>query len=87
MLSALLILQAAIKRLLGVLSRYANPKIERVFLVPVMLLGFASVVYWHYFDDLRFYYWIQLIPLLAIPVVLIVFKEKCQFPDFKFPTR
>ena len=61
---------------IAILSEYANPKIERFLLLPITLLGFSSVVYWHYFDDLRFYYWIQLIPLLVIPVVLIVFKGK-----------
>ena len=61
---------------IGILSEYLNPKIERLFLVPAIILGFSSVVYWHYVDDLRFYYWIQLIPLLTIPVVLILFKGR-----------
>ena len=61
---------------IAILSEYVNPKIERFFLIPVILLGFSSVVYWHYFDDLRFYYWVQLIPLLTIPIALILFKGK-----------
>ena len=41
-----------------------------------IVLGFSSVILWHYVDDLRFYYWIQLIPLLTIPVVLLLFKGR-----------
>lgn len=61
---------------IAILSEYVNPKIERLFLIPAILLGFFSVIYWHYVDDLRFYYWIQLIPLLIIPIVMMVFKGK-----------
>lgn len=61
---------------IAILSEYANPNFERFILIPATLLGLFSVVIWHYFDDLRFYYWIQLVPLLTIPVVLIVFKGK-----------
>lgn len=61
---------------IAILSEYVNPKIERFVLIPAILLGFFGVIYWHYADDLRFYIWIQLIPLLTIPVVMIVFKAK-----------
>lgn len=61
---------------IGLLSESVNSRIERLILVPAIVLGFSSVIYWHYYDDLRFYYWIQLIPLLTIPVVLIVYRNK-----------
>ncbi len=61
---------------IAILSEYVNTKIERLLLVPAILLGLFSVIYWHYVDDLRFYLWIQLIPLLTIPVAMIVFKGK-----------
>ena len=61
---------------IGLLSEYVHSRIERLFLVPAIILGFSSVIYWHYYDDLRFYYWIQLIPLLTIPVALILFRKK-----------
>ena len=61
---------------IGVLSEYVNPKIERYFLIPAILVGLSSVIYWHYSDDLRLYVWVQLIPLLAIPVVMILFRCK-----------
>lgn len=61
---------------IALLSEYVNPKIEKYFLFLAIVSGFSSVIYWHYVDDLRFYYWIQLIPLITIPVVLILFKAK-----------
>jgi len=45
-----------------------------VFLVPAILVGLSSVLYWHWFDDLRFYIWVQLIPLLTIPFVMVLYR-------------
>jgi len=45
-----------------------------VFLVPAIILGLFSVVYWHWSDDLRFYYWVQLISLLTIPFVMVLYR-------------
>lgn len=59
---------------IGILSEYVSPKIERRLLIPAVVLGFSSVVVWAYTDDLRFYFWIQLVPLLTIPLALILFK-------------
>ena len=61
---------------IAMLSEYVNPKIERYFLIPAILLGFSSVIYWHYVDDLRFYIWVQYTSLLIIPIVMIIFKGK-----------
>ncbi len=61
---------------IGLLSEFINNKIEKYLLIPALITGIVSVVYWHYFDDLRFYYWIQLVPLLAIPTSIILFKAK-----------
>ena len=61
---------------IAILSEYVNPNIDKFVLIPASLVGLSSVIYWHFIDDLRFYYWIQLIPLLTIPIVMIVFKSK-----------
>src|SRR5262249_56672241 len=34
----------------------------------------ASVLYWHWSDDLRLYAWVQLIPLLVVPVLMVLFR-------------
>ena len=61
---------------IALFSEYVNPKIEKYLLFLAIVLGLSSVIYWHYVDDLRFYYLTQLIPLVTIPVVLILFKAR-----------
>jgi len=39
-----------------------------------LLLGLFSVLYWHWFDDLRLYFWIQFMPLLAVLAFMILFR-------------
>jgi hypothetical protein len=58
----------------GLLSEHLNKKMERVFLVPAILIGLLSVIFWHYCDDLRFYGWVQFLPLICIPLVLLLFE-------------
>jgi hypothetical protein len=60
----------------ALLAEYVNVRLGKFLLVPALLLGFSSVLYWHWFDDLRFYFWIQLIPLLTVPVVMALFRPK-----------
>ena len=60
----------------ALLAEYVSARLSRFLLVPALLLGFSSVLYWHWFDDLRFYYWIQLIPLLMVPAVMLLFRPK-----------
>jgi len=58
----------------ALLGEYASVRLGKSLLLPAVLLGFFSVLYWHWFDDLRLYYWIQLIPLLTVPIVMILFR-------------
>jgi hypothetical protein len=58
----------------ALLGEYISEQLGRYILIPALLLGFSSVIYWHLFDDLRFYIWIQLIPLLTIPVIMILYR-------------
>jgi hypothetical protein len=60
----------------ALLGEYASARLGKSLLVPAVLLGFFSVLYWHWFDDLRPYFWIQLIPLLTVPVVMILFRSR-----------
>ncbi len=54
---------------IGLLSEAINPKIEQVFLIPALLVGVFSVIYWRISDDLRFYGLIQFFPLVMIPII------------------
>ena len=47
---------------------------EKLALPIALLLGLSSVIYWHYTDDLRFYGFMQLAPLAAIPLILYLYK-------------
>lgn len=61
--------------LVAVLTEHLNPRLEKILLAPAILLGIASVVVWHVTDDLRLYAWVQFMPLLVIPAVLLLFDS------------
>lgn len=44
-------------------------------LIPACLLGVASVLYWAWVDDLRFYGWVQFFPFLSILLMLFLFPS------------
>ena len=46
------------------------------WLVGALALGAAGVFYWRETGDLRLYLWTQVVPLLAIPVVLLLFPAR-----------
>ena len=58
----------------ALLGEYVSERLGRVLLAPAVLLGVASVLYWHGSGDLRLYAWVQLIPLLAVPVLIVLFR-------------
>ncbi|MBK8147517.1 MAG: ceramidase domain-containing protein [Acidobacteria bacterium] len=59
----------------ALLSEHVGERL-RMLLIPALLTGAASVFYWYYFDDLRFYAWVQVVPLLTVPLVLIIFPGR-----------
>lgn len=58
----------------ALLSEHIHSALDRWALMPALVAGLASVAYWHYADDLRFYVWIQAMPFLTIPFVLVLFR-------------
>jgi len=60
----------------ALLSENVNPKLETILLVPMCLLAIFSVVYWHFTDDLRFYIWVQISPLLGILILFLLFRGR-----------
>ncbi len=44
------------------------------WLIPAVLIGAASVLHWHYTDDLRFYAWVQVWTPIAVLIFLLLFK-------------
>lgn len=59
--------------LVAVLGEYVSERFNAM-LWPAVIVGLASVLYWRVFDDLRFYYWIQLGPMVALPFTLLFFR-------------
>ena len=62
--------------LAALLAEYVNVRLGRLLLVPAILAGFSSVIYWHWYDDLRFYVWIQFMPLLIVPILMVLFRPR-----------
>ncbi|MDD2777064.1 MAG: alkaline phytoceramidase [Gallionella sp.] len=60
----------------ALLAEYVSAKLGKYLLAPAILAGLFSVYYWHWFDDLRFYVWIQFVPLLTIPFLMGLFRPK-----------
>ena len=59
----------------ALLAEYVSAKLGKYLLAPAILAGLFSVIYWHWFDDLRFYVWIQFVPLLTIPFLMVLFRS------------
>jgi hypothetical protein len=61
--------------MVGLIGEYIDRRLL-LFLVPAILLGILSVLYWGAYDDLRIYYWVQLIPLLMLPFVVALYTAQ-----------
>jgi len=62
--------------LVALLAEYVNERLGGFLLLPAILAGFFSVIYWHWYDDLRFYVWIQFMPLLVVPILMVLFRPR-----------
>ena len=60
---------------IALLGEYVHRKATSRLLFPAVLLGIASVLYWHWSDDLRLYAWVQFMPLITLPVILALFRS------------
>jgi hypothetical protein len=61
---------------MAIVNESVHPKLGTILLLPGLILGAGSVIYWHYYNDLRFYAWVQYAPLLILPVLLALFPGK-----------
>jgi len=65
-----------------IVSEFISIHYGKMLLLPLILSGILSVVYWHFTEvqgegDLRFYALVQYYPMLAIPVILVCFQSRC----------
>lgn len=67
---------------IAVLSESIQDDIERRYLTAAILMGIASVFYWHFIDDLRFYVLVQFGPLISLPIVLSFCKRRYSHREY-----
>lgn len=65
-----------------IISEFISVCSGKALLLPLILAGILSVVYWHFSEimgegDLRFYALVQFYPMLAIPIMMICFRSHC----------
>jgi Ceramidase len=60
----------------AVIGERAGMRSGRRLLAPLLVAGGTSVVYWRVADDLRPYVMVQFYPLLAIPLMLLLFRPR-----------
>ena len=68
----------------AVLTEFVNPKLEKFLLVPAVIIGLSSVLYWHYTDDLRIYIYLQAVTFLAITAVVIMYEGRFTLSRYLF---
>jgi hypothetical protein len=62
--------------LAALLGEYLSAALGAALLVPLLALGLFSVWYWYWSGDLRVYYWVQLMPLLTIPAMMLLYPAR-----------
>ena len=64
-----------------ILSEFVSPKIGKLSLIPLLVIGVFSVLYWWFSErygvgDLRLYAVVQFFPVITIPIILLCFNPK-----------
>ena len=75
--------------LCATISRLINLRAGALIVVPLVLIGVSSVLWWHYLEiqgngDLRFYGFIQYYPMLFIPLIMILFPNAISKKELRF---
>src|SRR5262249_18694304 len=61
---------------MAILSESVQPKLGNILLLPGLILGAGSVIYLHWYDDLRLYALVQYVALLMLPSTLALFPSR-----------
>jgi hypothetical protein len=62
--------------LTAILGDYLSPRLATLLLVPAILLGGFSVLYWQLSGDLRLYAWVQFFPLVMLPPLMLLLRGR-----------
>ena len=68
----------------SILAERVGVRIGLALLFPLVAAGVGSVFYWAEMDDLRPYYLVQFYPMLAIPLLLLLFPARYTGTGFLF---
>lgn len=60
----------------AVIGESVDARFGRAMLAPAVAIGISSVLWWVWFGDLRFYAWVQFVPLATILIVLVLYDPK-----------
>lgn len=60
------------------ISQFINNSAGEKLLIPLISVGLLSILFWVKYNDLRPYVFVQFYPLIAIPILLILFKKPNQ---------
>lgn len=65
----------------AVVGEHINTRAARLMLLPLLLFGIASVLYWYLSEskgtgDLRPYFVVQFLPAILIPAILLLFRAR-----------
>jgi hypothetical protein len=71
----------------AIVGEFISYKLALRLLIPLVILGGMSVVYWAYTEsinqgDLRFYIVIQFLPMLLIPLILFLYKGNSRYSPY-----
>ena len=64
-----------------VVTEFVSLRVGRLILAPMVCLGLYSVLYWAWSElagrgDLRLYYVVQFYPVIAMPVIILLFRSR-----------
>lgn len=64
-----------------IIGEYISEKVVLHSLLPLVLMGTASVIYWYFTEQagqgyLRFYGLVQFLPILIIPMIILMFPAR-----------
>jgi hypothetical protein len=62
--------------LASIVGERVSERAGAILLWPLLATGIFSLLLWRWTDDLRLYAWVQFFPLLALPLLLLLFPPK-----------
>jgi len=65
-----------------IIGEHIDPSAGQAALLPLLIVGLASALWWWFGGDLRAYVLIQYLPFLLVPLILMLFPSRLSHPGF-----